>query len=145
MFLNTSRSTFHSTSRNTGLIPIGGTITRTLERGIGMANGTSSIASAISSALGALTPGQLFQLGRHLTQSQEMQALQILTTMQANPALAPSLLPSLSTVQNLPPQVMTWVTSALSNPANFQSDMSQAVAALQAAATHTGVLGNLGL
>jgi hypothetical protein len=111
-----------------------------------MSNGTtSSIATALSSVLNGLTPGQLFQLGRHLTQANEMQALQILTTMQANPALAPALLPSLSTIPNLPPQVMTWVTGALSNPANFQSDISQAVVALQEAATHSGVLGNLGL
>jgi hypothetical protein len=66
-------------------------------------------------------------------------------TMQANPALAPAMLPSLSTVPNLPPQVMTWVAAALSSPANFQSNMAQATSSLQAAATAPGLLGNLGL
>jgi hypothetical protein len=111
-----------------------------------MSNGNiSSIATALSNVLAGATPGQLFQLGKHLTQSQEMQALQILTTMEANPALAPALLPSLSTIQNLPPQVMTWVTAALSTPANFQSSMAQAVAALQQAAVHSDLFSNLGL
>jgi hypothetical protein len=112
-----------------------------------MSNGTSAatIATSLSQIFANLNPQQLGSLGRHLTQSQEMQALQILTTMEANPALAPALLPSLSTVQNLPPQVMTWVTAALSAPANFQSNMAQAIAALQAAATSPGILGGLGL
>jgi hypothetical protein len=112
-----------------------------------MSNGTTAanIATSLSGIFANLTPGQLGRLGRHLTQSQEMQALQILMSMQANPALAPALLPSLSTVQNLPPQVMSWVTAALSDPANFKSNMAQATAALQAAATNPGILGGLGL
>ena len=104
-----------------------------------------SIASSISSILGNLSPGQLWVLGHHLTSSQEMQALQILSNMEQNPALAPSLLPSLSTIPNLPPEVLTWVTSAIGTPASFANDMAQAMAALQAAAVHPGLLGNLGL
>ena len=111
-----------------------------------MSNGTTAtgIANSLSQILANLNPQQLNRLGRHLTQSQEMQALQILSTMQANPGLAPAMLPSLSAVPNLPPQVMTWVTAALSTPANFQQNMAQAVAALQAATTNSGLLGSLG-
>jgi hypothetical protein len=48
-------------------------------------------------------------------------------------------------IPNLPPQVLSWVTNALSNPAAFQEDMTQAEAALQAATTNSGLLSNLGL
>jgi len=112
-----------------------------------MSNGSTAanIATSLSSIFANLTPGQLGRLGHHLSQSDEMRALQILTTMESNPSLAPALLPSLSTIPNLPSQVMTWVTAALSTPANFQTNMAQAVAALQNAATSSGVLGSLGL
>lgn len=109
----------------------------------GIAGG--GVAAALSTIFAGLNPTQLGQLGRHLTQSQEMAALQIVDTMQANPTIAPMLLPSLSTVQNLPPEVMMWVTAALSNPAEYQQNMTQAKAALMAKATAPGVLGNLGL
>jgi hypothetical protein len=104
-----------------------------------------SAVSALGSILGSLSPQQLGVLGRHLTSSQEMQALQILATMNANPAIAAALLPSLSTIPNLPPQVMTWVTAAITEPPAFQSNMAQAMAALQNAATSPGLLGGLGL
>ena len=112
-----------------------------------MSNGTTSanIATSISQILSNLNPQQLNRLGTHLTQSQEMQALQIINTMRSNPAIAPAMLPSLSVIPNLPAQVMTWVTNALSNPANFQEDMTQAETALQQAAVSTGLLGSLGL
>jgi hypothetical protein len=72
-----------------------------------------------------------------------MTALQDLAAMQANPSLAPALLGALSAVPNLPPAVMTWVTAGLAQPANFQTDIAQAEAALQAAAVHPNILGGL--
>jgi hypothetical protein len=111
-----------------------------------MSNGTTAtVATGISTFLSSLSPGQLLKLRTHLTQSQEMQALQDLAAMQANPALAPSLLASLSAIPNLPPAVLTWVTAGLAQPANFQTDIAQAEAALQAAAVNPGILGSLGL
>ena len=110
-----------------------------------MANDPAAIATALSSIFSNLSPGQLGRLGNHLTQSDEMRALMVLNSMQQNPAIAPSLLPSLSMIPNLPPQVMTWVTAAISTPANFAQNMSQAVAELQRAVTNTGILGSLGL
>jgi hypothetical protein len=111
-----------------------------------MSNGTTaaSVATSLSQILANLNPQQLHRLGTHLTQSDTMRALQIIYTMKASPALAPTMLPSLSMIPNLPQQVMTWVTNALSNPANFQEDMTQAETAVQAAGTNSGLLGNLG-
>jgi hypothetical protein len=109
-----------------------------------MSNG-STVATSISTFLSGLNPGQLLKIRNHLTQSQEMQALQDLAAMQANPALAPSLLAALAAIPNLPPAVLTWVTAGLAQPANFQTDIAQAEAALQAAAVNPGVLGSLGL
>src|ERR1700680_422282 len=112
-----------------------------------MSNGSSaaSIATALSGIFANLTPGQLGRLWHHLTQSDEMRALMLLNSMEQNPASVPALLPALSMIPNLPDQVMTWVTAAMAAPANFASNMAQAKAALQAAATNPGVLGSLGL
>ncbi|HXC76858.1 MAG TPA: hypothetical protein VNU19_07395 [Candidatus Acidoferrum sp.] len=112
-----------------------------------MSNGTTaaSIATSLSGIFANLTPGQLGRLGHHLTTSDEMRALMILNSMEQNPGLAPSLLPSLSMIPNLPDQVMTWVTAAMATPANFGSNMAQAKVALQTAATNPGILGSLGL
>lgn len=109
------------------------------------ATGITSIATAVSTALSSLTPRQLSLLGNHLTQSQEMQALGILSTMKANPALAPTLVGSLFQIPNLPDNVKTWVEAAVTEPASFQSNMDQAIAATQQAAVAPGILGNLGL
>jgi hypothetical protein len=112
-----------------------------------MSNGTSAatIATSLSQIFANLNPQQLGTLGHHLTQSNEMRALMILNTMQNNPSLAPSMLPSLSLIPNLPDQVMEWVTAAMETPANFASNMTQAKTALQTAATNPGILGSLGL
>jgi hypothetical protein len=112
-----------------------------------MSNGSTaaSIATALSGILANLSPQQLGRLGHHLSQSDEMRALMILNSMEQNPSLAPSLLPSLSLIPNLPDQVMTWVTAAMAAPANFTSNMAQAKVALQTAATNPGILGGLGL
>jgi hypothetical protein len=105
----------------------------------------TTIAASLSTLLGGLSPIQLGKLGNHLTQSSEMQALQIVDTMQMNPSIAPMLLPSLSSIPNMPPEVTTWVTAAITNPAEFQQNMTQAKAALQVKAVAPGLLGNLGL
>jgi hypothetical protein len=112
-----------------------------------MSNGSNAanIATSLSQIFANLNPQQLGRLGHHLTQSDEMRALMIINSMENNPSLAPSLLPSLSMIPNLPDQVMTWVTAAMAAPANFASNMAQAKVALQTAATSTGVLGSLGL
>jgi hypothetical protein len=109
-----------------------------------MSNVGSVATSGIATFLAGLNPRQLLNLRNHLTQSQEMQALQDLTTMQANPVLAPSMLAALATVPNLPPAVMTWVSASLADPANFKTDIAQAEAALAAAAVNPGILGSLG-
>jgi hypothetical protein len=103
------------------------------------------VVSTLSTALQSLTPQQLGLLGRHLTASQEMQALQIISTMKSNPAIAGTLVPSLFAIPNLPSQVTTWVEAALTEPASFQQNMDQAETALQAAAVAPGILGSLGL
>jgi|SRR5271166_529006 len=108
-----------------------------------MSNGTASAISGLATVLAGLTPQQLGFLGNHLSQSNEMRALQIIMSMQTNPGLAPALLPSLGAIPNLPPQVMTWVTSALGSPAAFGPDLAQATAALQTAATSSGILGGI--
>lgn len=114
-----------------------------------MSNGTAgTVATTLSQILASLTPGQLAGLGRHLTQSGEIQALQILNAMEANPTIAATMLPALTGIPNLPAEVITWVTAALqpNQPAGaFQQNMAQAISAVQRAATSSGILGNLGL
>src|SRR5271170_375909 len=101
--------------------------------------------TALSNILGSLTPGQYSKFFSHMTQSDASRAMQMMMTMESNPALAPALLPALEAIPNLPPMVTTWLTAALSNPANYQQDMAQAMAALQSQMVSPGVLGNLGL
>jgi hypothetical protein len=52
--------------------------------------------------------------------------------MQMNPPGAVSLLPALEGIPDLSPQVITWASAAITNPAAFATNMSQAMAALQA-------------
>lgn len=110
-----------------------------------MADTAVTIISALSSALGALTPGQLRMLGSHLSSAQEMQAMMVLTNMRSSPASAPMLLTSLAVIPNIPAQVMTWATAAASNPAapDFSSNINQAIAALQSQTTSPNILGGL--
>jgi hypothetical protein len=103
-----------------------------------------SVASGLASFLSALSPQQLFALGHHLTASDESRALAILASM-SNPTMASALVGSLATIPNLPPVVMTWVSQAIANPANFSMDMANAVSELQKAVTAPGLLGGLGL
>jgi len=101
--------------------------------------------TALANILGNLTPGQFGSFLHHMTQSDASRAMQMMMTMEANPAMAPAMLPAIEGVPNLPPTVTTWLTAAISQPANYQQDMAQAMAALQAQMTSPGVLGNLGL
>ena len=98
--------------------------------------------TALGNIIGNLTPGQWGRLFGHMTQSDASRALQMMMSMQMNPAMAPALLPSIESIPNLPPEVTTWLTQAISNPANFQTDMGLAEAALQRSlATGIGALG----
>jgi hypothetical protein len=74
-----------------------------------------------------------------------MQALQIISAMKSSPGIAPALVGSLFNIPNLPPQVVSWVEAAMTEPASFQQNMDQAQASLQQAAVQPGILGNLGL
>jgi hypothetical protein len=94
------------------------------------AGGTAT--TALSTALAALSPGQLLHLGHLITQSNEMKAMQILQMMQMNPAGASSMLVALEGVPNVSPQVITWASAAITNPASFAGNIAQAMAALQA-------------
>jgi hypothetical protein len=111
-----------------------------------MSNGTTiatTTVNALSSALSALSPGQLSKLGKHLTQSDEMKALQVIDAMIANPAAAASMSAQLTLIPNLPLTVTSWVNDAIANPATFQANMSQAKAALLSTATSPNILGGL--
>jgi hypothetical protein len=101
--------------------------------------------SVLANVLGNLTPNQFNGLLHHMTQSDEGKAMQLMLMMQQNPAAAPSLLAAIEGIPNLPPEVTTWLSAALSNPAMFLNDMAMAQAALQRSMTNVGVLGNLGL
>lgn len=105
---------------------------------------TGTIAGGLASVLGALTPGQLFQLGHHLLSSDEARAMAILASMNS-PAMAAALVGSLNSIPNLPPEVLTWVAQAIQNPAGFGTDIANATAALQRAVVAPGILGGLGL
>jgi hypothetical protein len=106
---------------------------------------SSSILTSLSTALGALTPSALRALGSHLSESNELAAMEVLDSMLASPSTASTMLPELTAIPNIPPQVMTWVNAALATPAgpSFVSNINQAKAALQTAVTSTSVLGNL--
>lgn len=101
--------------------------------------------TVLSNVLGNLTPGQFAGFLHHMSQSDESRAMQLMMTMEQNPAAAPMLLASIESIPNLPPAVTTWLSAAISNPAMFMNDMAQAQAALQEAMVRPGVLGNLGL
>jgi len=109
-----------------------------------------AISSATITSLSTLlqtigsTPGALNLLGSHLSQANEMQALEVLDQMEANPATAASLLPELTTIANIPPTVTNWVNQAITGgQQSFSSNIAQAKNALLQAATSTGTLGTL--
>lgn len=108
-----------------------------------------AISSATITSLSTLlqtigsTPGALNLLGSHLSQANEMQALEVLDQMEANPSTAAALLPELTSIANIPPTVTNWVNQAITQPTNFASNIAQAKNALLVAATSTGTLGTL--
>lgn len=118
------------------------------------ARAQSALSTALQNLLTTLGPGAVLNLGKNLTQSNELKALQILQAMQNNPTAAASLLGALTQIPNVPAQVITFVNAAIAAcapPATPQScapafvqDITQAEAALQTA-VKTGLLGNLGL
>ena len=110
-----------------------------------MASISPSVITSLSTALGSLTPQALRALGGHLSQSQELAAMEVLDNMAANPGAAASMLPELTTIQGLPPTVMNWVNQAIAKPNDpgFSNLIAQAKNALLQAATNTGVLGGL--
>jgi hypothetical protein len=99
--------------------------------------------SAISTALQKLAniPGAAQLLGGHLTTSQEMQAVAILDQMSANSAGAAALLPAFTAIPNIPVAVTNPAVTALGNPAQFATNITQARAVLFSAATSTSALG----
>lgn len=93
-----------------------------------------SVATAVSTALSALTPGQTLMLGGHLTSSNAAKAMQYLSAMVGNPAGAAAFLALLGSVPNLPPQVVTYASQAvasLPNSALFTQYMTEAQTAVQ--------------
>ena len=105
----------------------------------------TTVATALSTLLGGLSNKQLFALGGHLTSSNEAKAMGYLAAMAANPGGAGAFIGALATIPNLPPQVMTYVSAGIANPATFSENIANAEAALQTAMTNSGVLGQLGL
>ena len=99
--------------------------------------------STLLTTLGS-TPGALNLLGTHLTTANEMQALEVLDQMEANPSTAASLLPELTTISGIPPTVTNWVNQAITGgPANFGNNIGQAKNELLQASMSTGTLGGL--
>ena len=98
------------------------------------ATGITSVVSALSGALGSLTPTQTLLLGGHLTSGNAAKAMSYISAMIGNPAGSGAFLALLGSVPNLNPQVMTWASQAvasLPNLALFNSNMTQAQVALQ--------------
>ena len=110
---------------------------------------TASVLSSLATALGSLTPGALRALGNHLSASQQISAAEDLD--EATPAnIATQKAAIQSIVGTSAPAVITALDTAVkaasSTPpdqARFDSAIDAAQAALTAAATNTGVLGNL--
>lgn len=100
-----------------------------------MANGAAAggIVGAVSSAISALTPGQVQLLGGHLTNSNEAKALQYLFSMQTTPAAAGTFLALLGSIPNLPQQVLTFASTAVAAGPGpvFTQNIAEAQAALQ--------------
>ena len=91
--------------------------------------------SALTGVLKTMNAGQLFSLTNQLTSANEVKAMQVLMMMSANPPGAALLLPTLTSITGLPPQVLTFAEAAISavGTPSFSQDMAQAQAALQAA------------
>jgi hypothetical protein len=97
-------------------------------------SGVSGILSGLSSALGALTPGQSLLLGGHLKSSNEAVAMQYISNMVQNPVGASAFIGPLAAIPNLPASVMTFVTQGIASLPDvkaFNAAMTQAQVELQ--------------
>jgi hypothetical protein len=97
-----------------------------------------TVTSGLAGVLSSLTPGQLLHLGNQITQKDEVRAMSVLTTMMANPLGSPMAVLGLTGISDLPPVVLTFAEAAAgaasrNDMSGFQSNMAQAMAALQAA------------
>src|SRR5580704_17385096 len=108
----------------------------------------SNIVTTLSNALAALSPSQLLHLGNHLTQSGQMQALEVLDEMQIRDIAILS--GQLTAIPNLPPAVMTYVDAAIEaaaatppDAAGFKTAITNAKVQLQQAAVSSGILGGI--
>jgi hypothetical protein len=104
----------------------------------------------LSTGLATLTPGQLLQLGNHLSQSDQGRAALIVANMRATPGMAATFAGQLATIKNMPATVMQDINSALEDLAETPPDMAAFKQSLDlaqrdliAAVTNTGVLGGL--
>lgn len=91
---------------------------------------SASTLTALANSLSALTPAEINLLGGHLTQAEELQAMQVLDNMAANQSTAASLLPQLTAIANVPATVLNWVDQALATPGQFVNYIAQAKNAL---------------
>ena len=105
--------------------------------------------STVISDLGTI-PGGLSILGNHLSQSNEVKAIQIIDSMAANqnnPTLAQGFSTQLALIPNMPATVMNYVNTALdviSNASMYAQNLAEAKNALLAAVS-SGIAGALGL
>lgn len=98
-----------------------------------MTTTAGSLLTNLATGLSGLTSGQMLLLGGHLTASNGAKGLLYLSNMLAMPAQAGTFLNLLGQLQNIPPEVVTDATSAMTvigTPAYAQAIM-QAQAALQ--------------
>lgn len=103
-----------------------------------MALNLAPLASSLTTI--ATTPGAWSIFTSHLSQSNEVKAVGILSQMTANPANASTLLAAFDTIPNMPADVESLVNSAVTNPdapnySFFKAQINQAQATLIKEAT----------
>jgi hypothetical protein len=108
-----------------------------------------TITGGLASVLSSLTPGQLLHLSSEISQKSEVRAMSILMTMTANPPGASMAIIGLEAISDLPATVLTFAQAAAaaagrSDVAGFQSNMAQAVAALQSTKVNPFTVGIFG-
>jgi hypothetical protein len=108
-----------------------------------------AVTGGLASILSSLSPGQLLHLGNEISQKSEVRAMSILMTMTANPPGASMAIIGLEAISDLPATVLTFAQAAASaaargDVAGFQTNMAQAVAALQATKVNPFTVGIFG-
>jgi hypothetical protein len=108
----------------------------------------SSILSTLESALGALNPLQLLNLGKHLTAAQQLQISSDLDN--ATPATIGTYANQISAIPNVPPAVMAAVNRAVNvasktpfNQQEFDSAIDAAQSALVQSVTSANTLSSI--